>query len=87
MQNDPQGTGYRVTFKDFVALLSDPAWRGAIRPLVEKWFNCTVMDVGGQPQLKSATGEVLSLSAVHEQIQADTDKQYTLYQAAMNLWR
>jgi hypothetical protein len=87
MQDDSFGTGYRVTYVDFVNLLTEPARRGAVRPLVEKWFNCTVVDIDGQAQLKSTSGEYLSLSSVHEQIQADKDMQRTLYNEAMTLWR
>jgi len=87
MQNDPQGTGYRVTFTDFVALLTDSAWREDIRPLVEQWFACTIVDTNGQAQLKNAAGEDLNLSVVHQQIQADKDMQRKLYNEAMTLWR
>ena len=68
------GTGYRVTFEDFRRLVTDPWCQPTILPLLKEWFGAEVGD-----------GE--DLRELHERIQADPQKQYYLYQRAMDLWR
>jgi len=65
------GTGYRVTFEDFLRLVPEPT----IAPLLRDWF--------GQ-EITSATA---NLREIHERIQSDPERQYTLYQRAMDIWR
>jgi ribosomal protein S18 acetylase RimI-like enzyme len=80
-------TGYEVTYRDFRQLLSDPDYRAEITPLIRKWFGCEVVPVEDSFMLRDPSGAEVSPHAVHEAIQADPDRQYTLYQKAMNLWR
>jgi hypothetical protein len=69
------GTGYRVTLEDFCRLVSDPYCRPTISPLLRDWFGCEI------------TGDTPNLREIHERIRSDPERQYTLYQRAMDLWR
>ena len=82
-----ESTGYSVKFKDFVQLLTYPAYKKVIIPLIEEWFDGEFITVDKDLYLETTIGEHLSLSDLHTTIQADTHKQYKLYQAAMSLWR
>lgn len=80
-------SGYAISLEEFSQLLTDPHYKKAVAPVVEKWFDGKLIMVDGELNLRISTGEVLSLSALHTAIQADAHKQYTLYQQAMSLWR
>jgi hypothetical protein len=80
-------TGYEVTFDDFRYLLTDSYYRQSIAPLITGWFGCDVVPVEGGFTLLDADGAAMYPQVVYDAIQADTERQYTLYQAAMTLWR
>jgi hypothetical protein len=73
------GSGYSISFEEFVSLLSE----NSIITLVESWFDGKLSD----GQLVKSSGEILSLQQMHEAIQANSDWQYKIYQAAMDIWR
>ncbi len=81
------GTGYSITYDEFVHLLTDPAYKKTIVPQIEKWFSGKIVAIDGERYLQLADGTTRTLSNLHAAIQADPDQQYRLYQAAMSLWR
>jgi hypothetical protein len=80
-------TGYQITYSDFIQLLTYPAYRAGIVPLIEEWFDCQVLESDDDPLLRTRAGQALPCAEVHEQIQTDPQKQFTLYQRAMSLWK
>jgi len=82
-----QGSGYKVSFDDFQQLISDPYCQARTAPLLRAWYNYEI--VGHRPNtvVRSAEGEDVDVAQLHERIQADPQKQYTLYQTSMDLWR
>ena len=80
-------TGYELTLSDFSQLLSYPAYRKEVAPLVQDWFGYEVVPTGGGFELHDGRGVGISPKVVHEAIQADRDRQYRIYQVAMSLWR
>ena len=80
-------TGYEISFDDFRYLLTDAAYRDAIAPLITGWFDCVVLPSDDEFRLVDASGTELQPEQVYDTIQANPDQQYTLYQAAMTLWR
>jgi hypothetical protein len=81
------GTGYRVTFDDFRNLLAYPSYRSSIGALLREWYGYEIVAVESDAVVRSPTGDVVDLRALHEAIQSDPQKQYDLYQRAMTLWR
>jgi hypothetical protein len=80
-------TGYEIKFGDFRQLLSYPPYRVKIAPLIQSWFDYQVIPNGDDFVLRDSKGVEVSQQTVHETIQADRDKQFHIYQAAMSLWR
>ena len=80
-------TGWSVSFSSFAQLLDDAAYCKRIGPMIEKWFDCEVQVATDGARLKKREGAFLVREHIHEAIQADGEKQYQLYQAAMDLWR
>ncbi len=76
-------TGWELTFADFASLVSEPAYRSEIEPLLSAWFGYRVRGTG----LVTSQGEAVDLLSVHLQIQDDEQQQLALYQTAMSLWR
>lgn len=65
---------YAITLPEFDSLCrSEPA---LLRALVSTWF--PTFDPGAAPDI---------LRGLYNNIQADPDKQYRLYQLAMTIWR
>lgn len=64
-------TGYEISESDFVRLCTDD--REHVAPLLLHWFG-----IGGEP---------FDLSALHAAIQADPERQQSVYNVAMTLWR
>jgi hypothetical protein len=80
-------TGYEISFEEFKSLLSDPEWRKMVAPLVTEWFGCQVVVKDRGFWLKGLDGRELDPLAMHEQVQADPEKQGRIYRTAMTLWR
>lgn len=78
-------SGWSVTFLDFVQLVTDPAYRPTILPLLRALGYETL--VGQPPRFRDRTGQIRTAEETHASIQCDEKMQYSLYQAAMNLWR
>jgi hypothetical protein len=81
MWEDIMSSGYSISFEEFVSLLSD----ASIVAMVERWFEGK-LNIGERLFYK-ASGEAMSVQALHEAIQANREWQYQIYQAAMNIWR
>jgi hypothetical protein len=75
------GSGYSISYEEFISLLAD----GSIIAMIERWFDGKLNI--GERLFRKASGEALSIQALHEAIQANSEWQYQLYQAAMNIWR
>jgi hypothetical protein len=80
-------TGYEVTLKDFLQLLSYPPYREKVAPLIRDWSGYEVLAVDSGFVLRDRNGVEVNPESVHETIQADAVRQYHLYQVAMSLWR
>ncbi|MDQ1523875.1 MAG: hypothetical protein QOE47_1799 [Pyrinomonadaceae bacterium] len=80
-------TGYEITFAAFQQLLFDPAYRPSVAPLLRRWFGYELEVSGDAVLIRSRDGDEVAPLSLHQNIQEDSSKQYTLYQAAMNLWR
>ena len=80
-------TGDEITYARFRELLSDLAYRPYIVPLIQLWFGYDVIPVGDGFVLRDRSGVEVNPQLVHEAIQADPDRRYSLYQTAMSLWR
>jgi len=80
-------TGYEITFSDFCLLLSYPDHRPHVAPLISRWFDCEIAPTDDGFVLRDSRGVEVSPQTVHEAIQADHDRQYSIYQTAMSLWR
>ena len=88
----PTGTSYPIieyelTFGDFMQLLSDPACRPSVSPVLERWFGYRVRPTGDGVEIQTPDGSPAHALDVHLRIQADRQKQYDIYQTAMSLWR
>lgn len=88
-------TGYEVTFRDFQRLVSDPYCLPDVAPLLKKWFNYDIVQVGTparkgadpETEIRDASGQAVSKARLHLIIQADADMQGTLYRTSQTLWR
>jgi hypothetical protein len=80
-------TGYEISYDDFRYLLTDAEYRKDIAPLITGWFACKVVPANDGFTLLDAQGAAMNQRQVYDEIQADRERQYTLYQAAMTLWR
>jgi hypothetical protein len=80
-------TGYEISYTDFLYLLTNADYRQEIAPLITSWFECKVVPTTDGFTLLDAQGAEMNQQMVYDTIQADPERQYTLYQAAMTLWR
>ena len=88
-------TGYELTFQDFLRLVRDPYCLPMIAPLLKKWFNYDIVQVGppakknGDPEtvIRDSAAEDVSKARVHLIIQSDAEMQGTLYRTSQTLWR
>ena len=80
-------TGFELKFADFQRLLSDADYVPSLAPLLRQWFGYCLESSGGVTRIRSQSGAEVDPLSLHLSIQEDSSKQYTLYQAAMSLWR
>jgi hypothetical protein len=80
-------SGYEVSFHDFARLVSEAFSQPTIAPLLQEWFGYEIVGQGHVAVVHAPGGEAVDLRALHALIQSDPEKQYTLYQHAMDLWR
>ncbi len=83
----PARTGYELTFDDFKRLLCERQSQPTVASLLKEWYGYEVANQGGKTIVRSMDGRVVGLGVLHDQIQGDQAKQYTVYQEAMNFWR
>lgn len=81
------GSGYAVSFDDFVRLLHVEAWRGEVHPVVARLLGCSVEEHEGRFILRAPDGSVMPYEAAHLRIQGSAASQRELYQLAMSVWR
>ena len=87
--------GYEVTFRDFQRLVSDPYCRPMVAPMLKEWFNYDIVELGpptekfGDPvtEIRDASAQVVDKLQLHLTIQADAEKQWSLYSTSQTLWR
>jgi hypothetical protein len=80
------GTGYSVTFNDFLRLVRGQDTRKVVGGFLRDWFGYSISD-DGVARVLDGSGAVVELETLHAQIQSDPKHQYDLYQAAMDFWR
>lgn len=80
------GTGYEVTFSDFVSLVTDEHYRPTILPLLRAWFGVELAEEVNEVRFRDADGDLYAALDVHARVQADPALQQTLYRHAMTLW-
>jgi hypothetical protein len=80
-------SGYEVSFHDFARLVTEAFSQPTIGPLLQEWFGYEIVGHGHATLVRASGGETIDLRALHALIQSDSEKQYTLYQHAMDLWR
>jgi hypothetical protein len=80
-------TGYELTYEKFFRLVSDPYSQPVIAPLLKDWYRYAIAGEGSTTVVLSEHDIVVALHGLHNQIQNDPQKQYTIYQRAMDLWR
>lgn len=80
-------TGYEISLEDFRRLVSEPYSQPSVSPLLREWFQCEITGRGAGTVLRGADGRVFDASEMHQRIQADPDRQQTIYRVAMTLWR
>ena len=80
-------SGYEITFNDFRQLLSHPEYRSHVAPLIKTWFGCEVVPTENGFVLRDRGGFEMNPRTVHDAIQADQERQFSIYQTAMSLWR
>jgi hypothetical protein len=84
--NPDHGSGYKVTYDDFLQLLTDRHWRPAIARLLGDWFGYQVERKENETIVRTREGHLVDIPRLHAAIQSDARQQYELYQTAMNLW-
>jgi hypothetical protein len=90
-------TGYEISLRDFLRLcVEDP---GNVAPLLRQWFSIELVLTGqsslarliGKPHrgflLRDANGIEVDSLMIHDAIQSDPERQNTIYNVAMTLWR
>jgi len=80
-------TGYEITFNDFQELLSYSPYRQHVAPLIRSWFGYEVVPANDRFMLRDRNGCEVSPRAVYDAIQGNRERQYSIYQTAMSLWR
>jgi hypothetical protein len=79
--------GYEVTLDDFRQLICHPPYQPSTAALLKEWYDYEISGAGSAAVVRSMSGDVVDIPMLHERIQADPGRQYSLYQSAMALWR
>jgi len=82
-----RGNGYRLRLEELRRLVAKSEYRSAVAPLLKCWFDYDILGEGENAAVLKPNGDVVTLDVLHDQIQSDPEKQYYLYQCAMNFWR
>jgi hypothetical protein len=78
---------YELTYADFRQLIENAACRKVVAPLIADWFGYSVVQEGPDVWVRNGADEVIDPLWLHLTIQADPERQGTLYGTAMSLWR
>jgi len=81
------GTGYEMTFAEFVQLFTYPAYREKARPCIREWLGYEAKVDGERLQFELPGGGAISAERVYERVQRDAPLQRKVYNLAMSLWR
>jgi hypothetical protein len=79
--------GYGLNFHDFFRLLSENEAQAKLTKWLEAWFGYQISRQGVETLIHTADGRLVELRALHTRIQADPEKQRSIYGLAMDLWR
>ncbi len=80
-------TGFEITFRDFVQLLTYEAYRTQVLSVVKEWEPTVEHLTDIDAEIGAGTAQEKALIVIHRKIQGDSVKQNKLYQTAMSLWR
>ncbi len=88
-------TGYEVTMADFLQLVGDPYCVPAVAPLLRRWFQYEIVQIGspvkpgyvGETVIRDAAGKDVDKAWLHDVVQADPEMQGSLYRTSQTLWR
>ncbi|MFC5863931.1 hypothetical protein ACFPT7_16625 [Acidicapsa dinghuensis] len=80
-------SGYELTFTDFCRLVQGPSYRQVLAGLLCTWFQYEIVGFDADTVIQSGLQETVSLQTLWLTIQSDKQKQYELYQRAMDFWR
>lgn len=80
-------TGYELAYQEFFRLVSDPYSQPVIAPPLKDRYRYAIAGEGSTTMVLSEHDIVVGLRGLHNQIQDDPQKQDTIYQRAMDLWR
>lgn len=78
-------TGYEISFSEFLRLCS--RHREEVGPLLQLWFGHSIIPAEDGFELRDHHGRLVDPERVHDAIQADAERQGTIYRVAMTLWR
>lgn len=78
-------TGYEISLKDFYSLCS--RHREDVGPMLGEWFELEIVPQNKIFFLRDSKGGTVNPELVHETIQADPERQGSIYRLAMTLWR
>ena len=78
-------TGYEISFEDFLRLCSD--YSNEVEPELRAWFQIEIEKTKRSFLLRDNKGSEADPEKIHQAIQADPERQGTIYRVAMTLWR
>lgn len=76
--------GYEQSFGDFRQFTMYHVEE--VAPLLRRWFGCELVKRESSVRIRTGDGADFHPLFLHALIQADPEKQYEIYQLAMNLW-
>ena len=78
-------TGFEISFEDFLRLCSDHS--NEVAPELRAWFQIGIEKTKQSFLLRDNKGSEADPEKIHQAIQADPERQGTIYRVAMTLWR
>lgn len=82
-----QRTGYEMTFPDFCRMICEKWTRESASRLLREWHRMEIEGEGAETVVWSFDGAKVDLAVLYQMVQSDREKQYTIYQKAMDVWR
>ena len=80
-------TGYEVSFEEFKRLISDPYCQPMVVPRIKEWFGFAVEGSDKSAVVRRPDGTEVNQALLHQLIQADPERQGSLYRVSQTLWR